>query len=613
MNKYGRVVALLAAATVWAASVAAAGESSKLVSTFDDIHYWIGEGTNRCGVVVDWAGYETAKAWGYRWNGTCTNLLEVVRRIAHEDPRLKLGVQRMGSFWNLYFFGYDVNDCHPAWDLVNGMASDGEALAHREDSESYSAWWVLYGPMNGATFTTSEQTSSRSSADQIVPRNDDWFAFSYGCPDYEANGVEVPAVLRQPEFAESPYGYKVVASFTDERKDRFNQAENVLGHPTMYMPPTMYWGRMEGGPVNPSNPACLEGEIFSLVSDGEKEQSPGEAEGPGYVTIAFDHDVIDDPANPYGIDFIVFGNSLGIRTTDDYYSQSDDPAKVEFNGQGFVEEAVVEVSQDNKAWFTFKNGPFADGAMPTLGYQYDPAKPDPNLFAGNLYWGKAARATRPVDPRIGFTDFKGLTLAEVCQRYNGSAGGTGYDISTLDLPKNEAGYKWFRYIRIKSRWVEASEGDAAGYSQPEVDAVADVAPVSDYERWVEANYRDWNTAWQSSVTGPEAIAANGKANAVNYILGFEATEDAADLDFRITSFVPGTTTHTLTLSSRRSLAAGCGLVVKRAERVDAPKRAWTTEMPAFTSSEQNADGTWTTTLTVSASGGSFFKLALDVE
>ena len=53
MNKYGRVVALLAAATVWAASVAAAGESSKLVSTFDDIHYWIGEGTNRIAVIFD--------------------------------------------------------------------------------------------------------------------------------------------------------------------------------------------------------------------------------------------------------------------------------------------------------------------------------------------------------------------------------------------------------------------------------------------------------------------------------------------------------------------------------------------------------------------------------
>lgn len=412
MNKYGRAAALLAAATVWAASVAVADESSKLVSTFDDIHYWIGEGTNRCGVVVDWAGYETAKAWGYRWNGTCTNLLEVVRRIAHEDPRLKFGVQRMGSFWDLYFFGYDVNDCHPAWDLVNGMASDDEALAHREDSEFYSAWWGLYGPMNGDAFPTVKQTPSGTAADQIVPQNADWFVFSYG------SNWSAPVDLRQPEFAESPYGYKVVASFTEEANSKYNRAENVLGHPTMYMEGE--WG----GPINPYNPAWMENEFLSLVSYGGKATVPGESDGPGYVTIAFDHDVIDDPANPYGIDFIVFGNSLGVGTSDDYYSQSDDPAKVVFSGAGAVEEALVEVSHDGKTWFAFKDGPFADGAMPTLGYQYDPVNPDPNLFSGNLYWGRAALATRPVDPKVGFADFKGLTLAEVCQRYNGSAGGT---------------------------------------------------------------------------------------------------------------------------------------------------------------------------------------------
>ena len=86
----------------------------------------------------------------------------------------------MGSFWDLYFFGYDVNDCHPAWDLVNGMASDDEALAHREDSEFYSVWWGLYGPMNGDAFPTVEQTPSGTAADQIVPQNADWFVFSYG-------------------------------------------------------------------------------------------------------------------------------------------------------------------------------------------------------------------------------------------------------------------------------------------------------------------------------------------------------------------------------------------------------------------------------------------------
>ena len=54
--------------------------------TFDDIHYWVGEGTNRCALVVDWGG--TAKAWGYRWNGAAPTLATVIKEVAEEDPRL---------------------------------------------------------------------------------------------------------------------------------------------------------------------------------------------------------------------------------------------------------------------------------------------------------------------------------------------------------------------------------------------------------------------------------------------------------------------------------------------------------------------------------------------
>ena len=109
--------------------------------TFDDIHYWVGEGTTRCAVVIDWSAYGVTKAWGYRWNGMATNMAEVVSRIAYDDPRLKMGMQRMtSSYVDFYFFGYDVNDCHPSWDLDNGVGSDPEAPALREDSVFYTAW-----------------------------------------------------------------------------------------------------------------------------------------------------------------------------------------------------------------------------------------------------------------------------------------------------------------------------------------------------------------------------------------------------------------------------------------------------------------------------------------
>ena len=39
---------------------------------FNDIKQWVGEGTNRCAVVVDFNDGGTGDrsfAWGYRWNG----------------------------------------------------------------------------------------------------------------------------------------------------------------------------------------------------------------------------------------------------------------------------------------------------------------------------------------------------------------------------------------------------------------------------------------------------------------------------------------------------------------------------------------------------------------
>lgn len=590
-----------------AAGFAAAvfGSAPAMGFSFDDIHYWVGEGTNRCAVVVDWTGYGAAKAWGYRWNGVCTNAMEVALRIAHEDPRLKIGLQKMtDSYYDLYFLGYDSSDCHPVWDMDNGTASDLSAFAHREDSVSYSVWWVFYGPMNGNTFPSTPQQSSWYAANNVTPKNGDWLVFSYGSPEYDANGNETPVVLKTPTAAESPYGYRIVASSTSATNSDFNEPSNALGHPTMYM------DGMWGGPVNPVNSAWMANEFFSLESDGDEELEPGEAGGPGYVTIEFDHDVMDDPANPFGLDFIVFGNAMCYRKGSDYYGEAEDPGSSILTGGGNVEYAKVEVSADGKSWFSDSEWRLADDFAPTLGYLYEPELADPGLFHGNRWWGRAALATRPVNPHVGFSDCAGLTLGQVCRAYNGSAGGTGYDISRLDLPKDAKGRRYFRYVRISSMFQEDNgEGDS-GYTSPDIDAVADVAPVSPYELWVERNYTKWTEAWKPEVSGPETIAPNGRANALNFVLGIGVDEDPSGFEFRIASFTPGDDFHRFTVLTRKSLAAGSGIVVKKSESLS--EGVWTKAIPKLESSEETAEG-WISTFKVSSAGGSFIKLALDLD
>ena len=526
--------------------------------SLDDVHYWVGEGSSKCAVVIDWGDRGGARAWGYKWRGTCTNLAEVVRRIVHEDPRLVADDA-------LTFFGYDVNDCHPAWNKAAGTCTDPAALAAAGD-------WTF----PGAT----------------VPQNGDVFTVRLGTG---------PASTPVP--AESPYGFEVVDSYTLESDLRYNAEANVLGHPTMGIFSADAQYNDTGSVINPAYPAFGGGLLMSLIGDEDWEE-------PGFVTIKFDHDVIDDPKNPWGVDFIVFGNSFAVKEGTSYVTLGGDPAQVRLTGQGAAEGALVEVSQDGETWYAFEDGPYADDAMPTLGYLYDPAHPDTGLFGGNAYWGLPAHATRPVNPKCTFGDFEGLTLAQACQAYDGSAGGTGYDLSRLwDLPENADGRKWFRYVRISCLYSEEPNEDGDyGYTMPEIDAVADVAPVSDYELWAEQNYTRWTTFTQDAAA--DARAENGLANALCFAWDISPWTDVdADFEFKLQSITSGPDVLTLVFRSPRRMEGMGGIAVRATASLDA---GWTDVAPTFVSSAWT-DGAWENTFTVPAAAGAFFKLAVLTE
>lgn len=544
--------------------------------TRDDIHYWVGEGANRCAVVIDWGGEGRSLAWGYKWRGTCTNLAEVVQRIVHEDPRL-------GSDAKLAAFSYDVEDVH---------LSRSKATALYSAVNGAYGTWRFFGPFSEIPQMVS--TASSIKPDAVHPLPDQWFVLRYSTSD----GLE--EAVTAPTYAESPYGYEVVEFFTLEKSPLYNQASNVLGHPTMGIFTSSSTYGDSGSTINPAYPAWSGGRLLSLVGDDDEGT-------PGFVTIKFDHDVLDDPNNPFGIDFLVFGNAFGVRDSDENIQLTTDPLTVSFTGKGSYENALVEVSQDGETWYPYEKGPYADSFMPTLGYLYDPAAPDTGLFNGNLYWGHAARATRPVNPACSFSSFSGLNLAQVCQRYDGSAGGTGFDLAELPLPENGNGVKWIRYVRISCVEESNDEGDF-GYNVPEIDAVADVAPVSDYELWAQGQYQDWATAWRDGAA--EAVAANGVTNALNFAWGLSPTEPVpASVPFEITGFSKGEDRHTITVRSPCRLSDTRRLVVKAATRLDG---GWKNIIPTLQTSEQDGDA-FLNTFAVPTDAGVFFKLAVQTE
>ena len=204
----------------------------------------------------------------------------------------------------------------------------------------------------------------------------------------------------------------------------FDNPATVLGSPTRLTSPTDPFG----GPTTPFRGAFGADEVLSI------------GEG-GFVTVRFDEPVMDDPANPFGIDLLVFGNS--------FYFDTSFPDGVA--GPLSSDGGLIEVSADGSFWTTV-TGVAADGLLPTLGYS-DLAEPF-GADAGTV----ETDFTLPVDPSF---DPAGKTFAEIVSGYNGSGGGAGVDLGALGLSS-------ISYVRVSS--------PIGSGQQPEIDGFADVVP-----------------------------------------------------------------------------------------------------------------------------------------
>lgn len=198
-----------------------------------------------------------------------------------------------------------------------------------------------------------------------------------------------------------------------------NNPLSVLGEPTRFTSPSSPFG----GPTTPFQSAFGDDEVLSLGAGG-------------FVTVRFDQPFTNNPANPFGIDLLIFGNAFVFPT--------DGVTGI------FAEGGVVEVSQNGVDWHLVPNV-VADGAFPTLGYT-DVTEPFPSQ-AGQVL----TDFTKPVDPSF---DLTGKTLAEIIAGYDGSGGGAGVDLASVNLD-------W-------ASWVRVSNPVGSGMT-PEIDGFAIVS------------------------------------------------------------------------------------------------------------------------------------------
>lgn len=215
-------------------------------------------------------------------------------------------------------------------------------------------------------------------------------------------GLFVVPVLVQAQFATSVVAYVpgtgVSASYTNSAV--------ALGAPSST--------DTYGDPVDPFDPPWQNSQIVSVGAGGS-------------LTLQFDPPIINDPTHPFGLDFIIFGNAGFIITNGDYTGGGVTDGSLFGNNSGVTR---IEVSADGTNWFMLNPAlaPTADGLYP------NDATGDPGI---------------PVNPALTNGSFAGLGLAGIRALYNGSAGGTGYDLAwAQDTNGNFVNVPIARFVRL---------------------------------------------------------------------------------------------------------------------------------------------------------------------
>jgi hypothetical protein len=217
------------------------------------------------------------------------------------------------------------------------------------------------------------------------------------------------AILVYPSQVQAAsYADSVVAYVPGTAAQGFTNAAAALGEPSRSTP-----GQF-GGPVDPFNPPYLADQVVSIGAGGS-------------LTVGFSTPILNAPGHPFGLDFIIYGNAGFVITNGNYSGGGITDGSLFGANPGTTR---VSVSADNINYFQLDpaRAPVVDTLFPTDG-------------SGSF--------DLPVNPQLSQNDFAGLGLAGIRSLYNGSAGGSGFDLAwAQDANGQSVALPEVRFIRV---------------------------------------------------------------------------------------------------------------------------------------------------------------------
>jgi hypothetical protein len=210
-----------------------------------------------------------------------------------------------------------------------------------------------------------------------------------------AGGLFVSTINTHAQYASSVVAYDQ-GSGADPT---YNDPSAALGAPSKVTP------GLFGGPVDPFDPPYLSSQIVGIGAGGS-------------LTLQFNTPIQNSGANPFGLDFIIFGHA-GFEITNGNYSGGGITDGTLFTGG--TSNVRVSVSADGTTFYTLNPllTPVVDGLFPTDG-------------SGN--------PLLPVNPSLTAADFAGKDLAGIQTLYGGSAGGAGFDVGWAGTPLSSVSF-----------------------------------------------------------------------------------------------------------------------------------------------------------------------------
>ena len=175
----------------------------------------------------------------------------------------------------------------------------------------------------------------------------------------------------------------------------------------------------------------------------------------GQITVNMGRKIYDDPNNPYGVDFVVYGNSF-YSASGSVSDKSDMGAVTIPSGSAGIygHPTIVSVSQDGTNWFTY---PYVGALVPDNAYRWDDAN--------HIWTGEQMNENKPLNPALTLS--AGVTVASALDLQVGACGGTGYNLKASGLP-------WIQYIRVTAG---TSLTDINPVDDTIIDAIGAVNPV----------------------------------------------------------------------------------------------------------------------------------------